>query len=118
MRKFVHSYRQGPWFRWHPTLAIAVGVALFAAVFGLRLAVSGTQDTITALYALPIALLAVAFGLRAGMVAGLAAVVLLFGWVVIDGVTLTPIGWAERAAPLVLLGLLLGSAADRLRAAA
>src|SRR3954447_21210614 len=119
MKKSVRSHRrQGPWFQWHPALAVAVGISLYGIVFVLRLDVAGTQDAITALYALPIALLAVAFGLRAGAVAGIIGAVLLTAWVAIDGVSLTPLDFAVRAVPLILLGVLLGSATDRLRVAA
>lgn len=108
----------GPWFRWHPALAIVVAVALYAVVSGLRFAVHGSADVITLLYVLPIALVAVAFGARAGAVAGGAAVALLVTWVAVDGIELSPLGWLSRATPMLLLGVLVGAAADRLREAA
>jgi signal transduction histidine kinase len=114
----VRLEQPGPWFRWHPALAVALAITLYAGVFTLRLAVDGTTEAITLLYVLPIALLATAFGLRAGVLAGTGAVVLLGAWVLADGVTLTPLGWLARVVPMLLWGVLLGYASDRIRAAA
>ncbi len=105
-------------FQRRPWVAAIVAGSLFVGVFVLRLAVHGTSDHITSLYVLPIALLAVAFGQRVGAYAGAAGVALLVVWVAVDQVTLTPLGWLWAAAPLLLLGVLVGQAADRLRTAA
>jgi hypothetical protein len=67
------------------------------------------------LTALPIALLAITFGRRVGAAAGLAAVGLIAVWVAITDVSLTPLGWASRVVPLLLLGALLGHSTERLR---
>lgn len=107
----------GPWFRSRPRATVAVACALFAAVFVLRLTVGDARDAESMLYVLPIALLAVAFGFRAGVAAGLAAVLLVAAWVWIEDVDLSLLGWISRAVPMVLLGGLLGHAADRLRRA-
>ena len=104
-----------PWFRGRPGLTLAVAVALYAAVLGLRLAVDTAEEPITLLFCLPIALLAVAFGLRAGLLAGLAGILLLALWVLVERLDLSILGWATRAVPMLLLGVLLGDAVDRLR---
>lgn len=117
-RTRTEAARPGPWFRWHPGLAVGVALALYAAVFALRLAVHGVSDAITLLFVLPIALLAVAFGTRAGVVSGAAGVLLVALWVAVSGVSLTPLGWVTRVTPMVLLGGLVGAASDRLRRAA
>jgi hypothetical protein len=44
-------------------------------------------------------------------------VLLMALWVVVENVSLTPTGWASRVLPMLLLGVLLGDAADRLRRA-
>jgi K+-sensing histidine kinase KdpD len=106
-----------PWFWRSSTLAVVVAVALFLVVFVVRLTVGDATDAINMLYTLPIALLALAFGLRAGALAGAASVALIVGWVLVDDVALTPLGWASRVIPMLLLGLVLGDASDRLRRA-
>jgi glucose-6-phosphate-specific signal transduction histidine kinase len=92
-----------------------VALALYAAVLGLRFAVHETTDPISLLFCLPIALLAVAFGLRAGLLAGLAGIFLVALWVLVEHLSLSLLGWAARAVPMLLLGVLLGDAVDRLR---
>jgi hypothetical protein len=104
----------GPWFGGRPVLTVAVAVALFAAVVVLRFAVQTPQDPVTLLFCLPVALLAMAFGLRAGLLAGLTGVLLIVLWVGVRQVDLSALGWATRIVPILLLGVLLGDAADRL----
>ena len=104
----------GPWFRRHPQFAALVTAALFAAVTGLRLlGGSNEADATGLLYALPVALAAMAFGRVVGTTAALSAAGLLAAWVAgHPEVSLSPLGWAARIVPLVLLGVLVGAAAD------
>lgn len=103
----------GPWFRRQPSLAALVIVVLFAAVTLLRMTVGDERDATTMLYALPVSLAGMSFGRRGGTVAAVAAAVLLWAWVAADpDVTLSALGWASRIVPMVLLGLLVGAAAD------
>jgi K+-sensing histidine kinase KdpD len=104
-----------PWFRNRPGLTLGVASALFAAVLGLRFTVHTTEDPITLLFCLPIALLAVAYGLRAGLLAGLSGILLVAVWVSVEHLSLSVLGWATRVIPMLLLGVLLGDAVDRLR---
>lgn len=106
-----------PWFRSLPELTVLVIVALFAGVFVLRITTGTAMDATNMLYTLPIALAALSFGRRAGLLAGLGAVALVLAWVLIDSVDLTVFGWFSRVVPMLLLGLLLGDASDRLRRA-
>jgi hypothetical protein len=103
-----------PWFHRRPGLTIAVALALYAGVLGLRWLVA-PPEPIMLLFCFPIALLAVAFGLRAGLLAGLAGLVLVALGTSLDGIELSFWGWVTRAAPMLLLGGLLGHAADQLR---
>lgn len=86
-----------------------------AAISVLRFSVGGVEDSIANLYALPVALVALTSGRRAGLVAGVTATGLLLWWVLTTDQHLTPLGWTSRVVPLVLLGGLVGDAADRVR---
>lgn len=113
----VPARASDPWFRLHPGVAVWVALAMFVLVTALRFSVAGKEDPISELYSLPISLLAIAFGMRAGVAAGSAAVALIAVWVGTTEVSMTPLGWATRALPLLLLGTLVGMATDRLRVA-
>jgi K+-sensing histidine kinase KdpD len=104
-----------PWFRDRPGLTLGVAAALYAAVLGLRFSVHSVEDPITLLFCLPIALLAVAYGLRAGLFAGLSGVLLVAIWVSVEQLSPSVLGWATTVTPMLLLGVLLGDAVDRLR---
>lgn len=106
-----------PWFDRRPRSAIAVSSALFAAIFLLRLGVGDERDAIAMLYVLPIALIAIGFGPRAGVAAGSISVGLLALWTGLADVSLTPLGWLSRIVPLLLIGALIGSGSERIRAA-
>lgn len=108
---------QRPWFERRPGEAVVVVQLLFLAIFVLRLSVGDEREAIAMLYVLPISLAAFGFGRRAGLLAGFAAVGLLAIWTVVADISLPPIGWLSRALPLVLIGGLIGGAADRTRAA-
>ena len=104
-----------PWFRHHPGVALTVAGALYVLVLLLRVLAGQPADTYSMLFALPVALIAIAFGLRAGVAGALVAVALIVVWIVVKDVTLSPSGWMSRVLPLLLLGVLLGDASDRLR---
>jgi hypothetical protein len=106
-----------PWFRRHPSVALVVAGVLYVAILSLRLLAGRPADAYSMLYALPVTLVAITFGVRAGLAAGLTAVAFTVLWVVLQGVSLSLSGWASRAVPLLLLGVLLGDASDRLRRA-
>jgi hypothetical protein len=101
-----------PWFRQRPVLVL-LATALFGVVLVVRMTTGTVADAYSMLYALPVALLAIAFGRRAGLVAGVTAVGLIVVWTLTADVSLTATGWASRAVPLLLLGVLLGDASER-----
>lgn len=105
------------WFRRRPVLAVITASVLFAGVFVLRVSDGGPADAYSMLYVFPTSLLAVAFGVRGGTVAGLVAVLLMLLWALTCDVHLSPLAWLSRAAPILVLGLLLGSATARARRA-
>jgi hypothetical protein len=107
----------GPWFVGRPRIAVATATALFAATFTLLAATGPGSDVSALLFSLPIALLAATFGLRGGITAGVVSVALLAALPLAGRASFTPLGWTTRILPLLLLGLLLGDALDRLRRA-
>lgn len=108
---------RAPWFRMHPAWTVSVVAVLFAIVPVVHLSAGEPADATTLFYFFPISLAALAFGRWPGIAAGVIGVVLTALWVVIDGIDLTPLAWASRVLPMVMLGALLGDASDRLRAA-
>jgi hypothetical protein len=106
-----------PWFRLHPRTALGVAAGLYVAVLLLTVFAGTPGDDYFLLYVFPVALVAITFGWRAGLVAGLSAVALVAVWVVLRDVSLSSTGWVAHVAPMLVLGVLLGRAADRLRSA-
>jgi hypothetical protein len=94
---------------------LALAGLLFGIVLVLRLHSGSVTDAYSMFYMFPVALVATYFGMRAGSGAGLLAVALVVVWVLDRHVSLSPAGWATRVVPLLLLGLLLGNATDRMR---
>ena len=80
-------------------------LALYAAVFTVRLLSDTTVDAYSIFYVLPVALAATAFGQRGGLVSSLLAIALMVVYRLISGVSHTPVGWATRVVPLLLLGI-------------
>ena len=111
-----HAYV--PWFSRRPGLALAGVVAMFAGITAARFALGDDATVgITLLYMVPISLAALVWGRVPGLVASGVALVLLVMWVLVSGVDLTPLGWAARVVPILLVGLLLGDASERLQRA-
>lgn len=98
-----------------PGVVVAVAAVLFTGVLGLRLLAGDAADAYSMFYVFPVALLATTFGVRAGGAASTLAVALIVVWTLVDDVTLSPVGWASRVVPLLLLGVLVGESTDRRR---
>lgn len=111
------AVRDAPWFQRWPRASVSVAALLFGGIFALRMTTGGPTDATTMFFVLPIALLAVTFGMLAGLAGGLVAVSLVAVWASTQSVALSPVGWATRLLPLLLLGLLLGHAVGRARRA-
>ena len=107
----------GPWFVDRPGVTVATAALLFGATFSLRFLAGDVTGASPLLFTLPIALLAASFGRIGGLAGGAVSVLLLVGWQLFGEIGLTPLGWVTRVVPLILLGLLLGDAMDRLRRA-
>jgi signal transduction histidine kinase len=110
---------RGPWFRRHPRLAAAVTLVSFVGVTVLRVVVDDARDAAGLLYALPVALAATAYGRAIGTAASVSAAGLLGAWTLGHPEASTgAVSLATRALPVLVLGILLGSAADAAEAAA
>ncbi|HST63973.1 MAG TPA: hypothetical protein VLM05_02190 [Mycobacteriales bacterium] len=105
---------EAAWFQRRPGVTVGIAALLYAGVSGLAWAVEDPQP-ITMLFCFPIALLAVAFGLRAGLQAGTVGILLAAAFVATNEGSVSFWGWLTQAVPMLLLGGLLGDAADRLR---
>jgi PAS domain S-box-containing protein len=90
-------------------------LALFAAIFVLRLVDDRPDDAVTLLYVVPIALLAAELGLVGGFIGGLLACALVGVWIAVENPSLTVLGYSTRAVVFLFLGLVVGVGADRLR---
>ena len=107
-----------PWFGRRSGLALAGVVAMFVTITVARVSVGNDPTVgITLFYVVPISLAALVWGRLAGTIASGAALVLIALWVLVADVDLTVLGWAARVVPILLVGLLLGDASDRLRRA-
>jgi hypothetical protein len=102
-----------PWFHRWPRLATATAATLFAAVFVVCLLLP-EEEAVTALFIFPIALIATARGMRAGLAAGLVALVLGAVGLLLADASLPAAGWAVRIVTWLSVGALLGRAADKL----
>lgn len=98
-----------------PWAVVATALALFAGGFALRLVVHDPGALIANFYTVPIALLAMVFGLRAGLAAAAFALALVWAWGAIRSQHLALLGYSTRAAVFVVVGVLVGYYAERLR---
>lgn len=107
-----------PWFSRRPSLAL-VGVAMmFVLITTLRIWLGNDATVgVTLLYVVPTSLSALAWGRVAGLIAASVSITLMALWVMVAAVDLNALGWAARIVPILLAGLLLGDASDRLRRA-
>jgi hypothetical protein len=105
-----------PWFYRWPALSVAVAAALYVGIFVLRMTTGTPAEATMLFFVLPISLIALAFGMWWGLAGGMIAFGLIVVWAVSEHVELSAVGWATRALPMLLLGVLVGRAADRLRA--
>jgi diguanylate cyclase (GGDEF)-like protein/PAS domain S-box-containing protein len=97
---------------------LAAAIAAYAIVFALRELGGAPGDGVTFLYVIPIILIANEFGARAGALAGLVAVALFFLWDVTTSNDVSLVAYLTRIVSFVVVGVLTGRNADRLRASA
>jgi PAS domain S-box-containing protein len=93
---------------------VALAVALFAAVFGIRLVLQNASDPVLILNALPIALLALEAGTKGGLAGATIAVAGLGVWSLVEDLQLSPMGYVARVFTFFLVGVLVGQLAEHL----
>jgi PAS domain S-box-containing protein len=91
---------------------------MFAIVFAVRFGTGRADAAVSALFALPIALLAAELGAVGGFAGAAVATALVVVWAITSGAHLDVMGYVSRVGTFVLLGGLVGTLADRLRATA
>jgi PAS domain S-box-containing protein len=115
----MHSHLTIPRPRW-PSVGgragIAIALAMIVGIIAARAIDPNVGDGEGRLFVLPVAVLALRFGLRGGVASALLVVALVIVWDLNDPHTsLTPLGYANRGVPLVVLGAVLGAFVDRRR---
>jgi PAS domain S-box-containing protein len=93
---------------------LGLALTLFVVISGLRLASEDPTAQIATFLLLPIALLGMEFGVRGGLLSALAAMGVVFVWLVARDVDLGVVGVLERCVPLALLGAFFGVLGTRL----
>ena len=93
-------------------------IALFAAVFAIRMLTDAAGTGVGFLYVVPIVILAVEFGRTAGLASGLLAVGLFAIWAQVQSPEpVDAVGYLSRATVFLMVGWVTGRMAERLRAA-
>jgi PAS domain S-box-containing protein len=93
---------------------VAFGLALFVAVFAVRLVVPSASDPVLIFSAVPIALLALEAGTKGGVAGATVAVAGVGLWSLIENVEFSVLGYLTRVSTFFLVGVLVGQLADHL----
>jgi diguanylate cyclase (GGDEF)-like protein/PAS domain S-box-containing protein len=97
---------------------VMFSIALFAAVFVIRMTIDAAGTGVGFLYVVPIVILAVEFGRTAGLASGLLALGLFAIWAQFQSPEqVDAVGYLSRATVFLLVGSLTGRMAERLRTA-
>jgi hypothetical protein len=107
--------RSESWLGRHRRLALGVATALYASALVWGLTASSSTYNPGLLLTLPLALLALTFGTRAGIGAALLSVGVIVLTASASATSLGVVGYGTRAAPMLALGIVLGTASDGLR---
>jgi diguanylate cyclase len=97
-------------------VSVVLAVALFAAIFTMRVTVGTLADAISFLYVVPVVLVAVAYGARAGLLAGALAFLLSSAGALIADAPTSALGYVNRGLVYLFVGGLTGRFATTLRA--
>jgi signal transduction histidine kinase len=93
---------------------VVAAILVFIATIALRATAASNADAVLTLNTIPVVMIAFEFGWRGGAIAATVAL----AWVVVwHAITLSPLGYFSRGMTYYAAGLIVGSFADRLRAA-
>jgi signal transduction histidine kinase len=93
---------------------VAAAIAVFIFTIVLRATAAETSDAVLTLNTIPVVMIAFEFGWRGGAIAAAISLAWVIAWHKID---LSPLGYFSRGMTYFAAGLIVGSFADRLRAA-
>lgn len=94
---------------------LGAAVVLFACSFAARLAVNDPDALLANFYVVPTVVLAIEFGPRAGPVAAMISLALVFAWGAIDAVHVSALGYVSRVAVVLITGTVVGRFSEQLR---
>ena len=93
---------------------VGLALALFVAVFAIRIAFPSAGDPVLIFNVVPIALLSLEAGARGGIAGATIAVASVGIWSLVENVELSPMGYVPRVLTFFLVGGLVGHLADHL----
>ena len=96
------------------TRIVIAAIAVFLGTVALRTTTESNADAVLALNTIPVVMIAFEFGWRGGALAAAIALTWVIVW---NEITLSALGYFSRGATYFAAGLIVGTFADRLRAA-
>ena len=93
---------------------VVAAILVFVATITLRATAASNADAVLTLNTIPVVMIAFEFGWRGGAIAAAIALAWVIAWHAID---LSPLGYFSRGMTYFAAGLIVGTFADRLRAA-
>jgi signal transduction histidine kinase len=96
------------------TRIVVVAILVFIGTITLRATAASDTDAVLALNTIPVVMIAFEFGWRGGAIAAAIALAWVIAW---HAIHLSPLGYFSRGMTYFAAGLIVGSFADRLRAA-
>ena len=93
---------------------VVAAILVFVATITLRATAASNADAVLTLNTIPVVMIAFEFGWRGGAIAAAIALAWVVAW---HAITLSPLGYFSRGMTYFAAGLIVGTFADRLRAA-
>ena len=93
---------------------VVAAILVFVATITLRATAASNADAVLALNTIPVVMIAFEFGWRGGAIAAAIALAWVIAW---HAINLSPLGYFSRGMTYFAAGIIVGTFADRLRAA-